>query len=117
MPGRTLLECAFLIPISRDRNLSDGRLHSVDVWRWLEEELWARFRGASRALVLYEGFYADPDTGGRVDDRSRKYEVALERKQIPELRDLLTETCLRFHQKSIYLSIAGKVEFIEQPPE
>jgi hypothetical protein len=38
-------ECSFLIPIRRDKNLSDGELHSQEVWDWLDDELFARFGG------------------------------------------------------------------------
>jgi len=40
--------------------------------------------------------------------------VALPRAQIGQLRSLLREVCDVFKQKSIYLSIAGHVEFIKR---
>jgi hypothetical protein len=60
--AQTLLECGFLIPVRRDRILSDGKLHSRKVWAWLECEL-LFFGGATRAAELYEGWYFDPPTG------------------------------------------------------
>jgi hypothetical protein len=44
---------------------------------------------------------------------SRRYIVALRREAVGELRALLREACRVFEQKSIYLSVAGYVEFVE----
>jgi hypothetical protein len=74
------------------------------------------FGGGTRALGLYEGFYTDPHSGNRVNDQSRQFIVAVPKRQLNELRIFLAEVCVVFHQKCIYLSIAGDVEFIE-PPE
>ena len=107
-------ECSFLIPIVRDAHLSDGEVHSTVSWEWMMDELWDRFGvGGTIAPGLYEGFYRDPDTGGRVSDQSRKYFIAIGDDAIPELRRLLGEACGVFCQKCIYLNIAGRVEFIE----
>jgi len=107
-----LIECWFLIPIRRDSHLSDGEPHTIDTWTWLDDELFARFDGGTLAPGLYTGFYRDPDTGGRVDDSSRKFIVALKRRQLRELRDLLRIACGVFQQKCIYLSVSGSVEFV-----
>ena len=112
MARKRLQECAFLIPMRRDRNLSDGKLHEPPTWSWLEKELMA-FGGATRAPNLYPGWYPDPDTGEQVWDRSRKYFVAVAPTRLNELRALLRKACGRFRQKCIYLSVAGEVEFVE----
>jgi hypothetical protein len=112
--GKPQLECSFLIPVRRDRNLSDGRLHATTAWKWLDDQLY-EFGGATRATELYEGWYLDPDTQEPVKDLSRKYLVALPRRKLGRLRALLREACGVFRQKCIYLSIAGHVEFVEGP--
>jgi hypothetical protein len=109
-----LLECSFLIPLRRDRNLSDGKAHKPRVWKWLSSQLYA-FGGGSRSLEPQEGWYEDPDTGERVTDLSHKYTVALPRTELGQLRALLREACVQFAQKCIYLSVAGYVEFVEGP--
>jgi hypothetical protein len=116
MARKTLLECAFLIPIRRDRNRSDGKLHKRGAWKWLEDGLLA-FGGGTRDTDLKEGWYPDPDTGERVWDRSRRYVIALPRQQVDELRGVLREACRVFRQKCIYLSVAGHVEFVEGPSD
>jgi putative restriction endonuclease len=58
-------------------------------------------------------FGMDGLTGEKVSDRSYRYAVALPRSGLKQLRTLLSEACGVFAQKSIYLSVAGKVEFIE----
>jgi hypothetical protein len=110
--SQQLLECSFLIPVRRDRVLSDGKPHSPKAWLWLEQELLA-FGGGTRSPNLYAGWYLDPDTGERVQDRSRKYFVAIARGRVVELRDLLRLACMRFRQKCIYLNVGGRVEFVE----
>ncbi len=114
MARKPLLECGFYIPIHRDKNLSDGELHSAEAWEWLEGRL-HDFGGATKATQLYAGWYVDQDTQQRVDDLSWRYEVALPRKQLRQLRSLLREACVVFQQKCIYLSVAGLVEFVEGP--
>src|SRR5689334_10211067 len=51
-----LLECSFFIPLRRDANLSDGALHPREAWDWLDNELFVRFTGGTRAPGEYSGF-------------------------------------------------------------
>jgi hypothetical protein len=113
MAQQLLTECSFLIPSRRDGHLSDGELHSTAAWEWLDDELYGKFGGRTIAPGWYEGFYRDPDTRHRVDDRSRKYIVAVPGDAVGNLRTLLVEACVVFQQKCIYLSIAGQVELVE----
>ena len=114
MARKRLLECSFLIPVRRDKNLSDGGPHRSTAWRWLEDRL-LDFGGATRDTALQAGWYLDPDTGERVADRSRRYVVAVPRTGLGSLRSFLREACTVFCQKCIYLSVAGYVEFVEGP--
>jgi hypothetical protein len=111
------LECSFFIPTRRDANLADGDLHSIDAWYWLEEQLNDLFSGQTLAPGLYAGVYKDPDTGQPVSDRSRRYIVAVPEGDLDLLRDLLRVACELFAQKCIYLSVAGRVEFIGPIPD
>ena len=63
---------------------------------------------------MFVGFYTDPDTGQQISDESRRFTVAVPKNRLRDVRDLMRETCSIFCQKCIYLSIAGKVEFIER---
>jgi len=108
---KPLLECSFLIPLRRDRNLSDGRAHAKKAWKWLENELY-EFDGATLANTTFEGWYLDRDTRTRERDISWKYFVALPRSDVERLRALLRRACVVFAQKCIYLSVAGRVEFV-----
>jgi hypothetical protein len=110
-----LLECSFLIPVRRDANLSDGQLHDPGMWDWFTNELHERFGAQTAAPGLYVGSYEDPDTHERVTDESFKYIVAVEEPRMGELRQLLSAACVLFQQKCIYLSVAGRVEFVEAP--
>ena len=114
MAGDPLVECSFFIPIRRDAKLSDGDLHSAEAWEWLDDELDLRFAGRSRTEGVYEGFYRDPNTGERVNDLSHRYVVAAPAEMIDELRSLLSAACVIFQQKCVYLSVAGKVEFVSR---
>jgi hypothetical protein len=111
---KRLLEWAFLIPVRRDRNLSNGRPHRQATWNWLEASL-AEFGGATRDTAPQEGWYLDRDSGERVPDTSRRYYVAVAPKQLARLRAVLRQACVEFHQKCIYLSVAGAVEFVRGP--
>jgi hypothetical protein len=115
MPKHSLVECSFLIPIRRDMGLSDGKLHSARCWKWLKEESFSAFEGHTVAPGEYAGAYRDPDTKKQVQDTSRKYILAVTESRVPLLRALLTQACVVFKQKCIYLSVSGRVEFIGYP--
>lgn len=115
MTEARIVECAFFIPLTRDTLLSDGKPHTPDVWDRIDNEMFGRFSGGTLAPGVYKGFYADPDTGQRVDDRSKRYIVAAPEHRLPDLRALLGEACDWCQQKCIYLSVAGYVEFIAKP--
>jgi hypothetical protein len=115
VPNQPVFECSFLIPVRRDTNLSDGKLHEPEAWQQLVDELYQRFGGGTRSRERYEGFYRDPDTGEQVSDESVKYIVAVPRARVRDVRSFLSEMCELFQQKCIYLSVAGRVEFIEAP--
>lgn len=110
-----LVECCFLVPIRRDANLSDGAEHDPSTWQLLYMELFERFGGATRAPGRYRGFYADPNSGEQVSDESLKFVVAVPESRLAELQGLLRAFAVIFQQKCIYLSMAGRVEFIEFP--
>jgi hypothetical protein len=112
----SVIECSFLIPVRGDSDLSAAELHSTLEWQWLTDEIWIRFGWGTCAPGDYEGFYSDPDTGARISDVSRRYIVAITEPQLNELRSLLAQACIVFHQKCIYLSIGGAVEFVQRPP-
>jgi len=113
MRRATIVEAAFLIPIREDAAVGSGRLHDDYKWRKLRRDLYEMFQGWSRDPRLVEGVYRDPDTGQPVFDKSRRYVVALPQSELPRLRRYLSEVGALFKQKSIYLSVAGKVEFVE----
>jgi hypothetical protein len=110
-----LLECKFFVPICRDANLSDGNQHEDRFWEWLVFVIFHKFDGVTISPGTTYGFYRDPDTGEQVGDESHEFTVALPESRIDDLRKLLSAACVVFRQKSIYLSVAGKVEFIEAP--
>ena len=99
MPKQNLVECSFLIPVRRDANLSDGKIHAPELWAWRDEELLDRFYGRTVAPGRYEGFYVDPDTQEKVSDESMRFVVAVERADLRDLRDLLSAACVEFQQK------------------
>jgi hypothetical protein len=109
-----LLECKFLIPIRRDRQLSDGKLHSLEKWKWLQQQLGKQFRGWTKAPGLYQGNWINPKTGQLISDKSVMFLVAVWSEKMPRLRQLLKQACKQFRQECIYLSMAGRVEFVEE---
>jgi hypothetical protein len=109
-----VLECSFLIPLKRDKNLSDGKPHKQEAWDWLELQLYP-FGGATFAMEAVAGWYVDQDTRERVWDDSWRYTVATPRGQVRRLRRILRAACEIFAQKCIYLSVAGYVEFVTRP--
>lgn len=108
---KTLLECTFLIPLRRDKNLSDGKRHGETAWQWLEDRLYP-FRGGTCDKLPVSGWYIDRDTQSVVWDDSWRYTVAVPRAWVRRLRAVLRAACVVFAQKCIYLSVAGHAEFV-----
>lgn len=106
-------ECSFLIPLRRDAEISDGDLHALVAWQWLEQELFKCFGGLTIAPGEYEGVWKSAVSQAKVGDRCRMYVVAMPESRLPELRSLLRKACVVFGQQCLYLSVAGDVEFIE----
>lgn len=52
-----------------------------------------------------------------VEDKSRKYTVAIPADQVDELRGLLRRAGNSFDQRVMYLEVAGYAEFLEVRPE
>jgi len=71
------------------------------------------FGGWTLSPGLYEGEYLDPDTGKPIRDESKRYVVALEEEQVPELRRYLKEkVAVNFRQKVIYFFSGREVELV-----
>ena len=79
----------------------------------LERGLYYMFEGWSRDPGLVEGVYKDPDTGQPISDKSRRYVVVLPQRELDRLRRYVQAVGAIFKQKVVYLSVAGKVEFVE----
>jgi len=121
-----VLECSFLVPILRDsKRDSKPESHDPILWRLLDDALREAFTGRSgprrifayRTEELIPGDYSEPDTGRRVEDESRLYTVAIPTREIDRLRVILRTVANSFDQQSIYLSVAGVVEYIEATEE
>ena len=113
MSPQVLRECRFLIPLSRDKETSDGELHQSDTWQWLDSELAERFGGRTKSTEKLQGTWKNPKTGAITSDESIQFIVAVQEVCLDELRDVLSLACVVFAQQCIYLSIAGNVEFVE----
>lgn len=115
VPEDALLECSFLMPIRSDGNQSNDAEREAKAWQWLESELLSSFRGIRMYRDTTLGLQRDPDSGQIVAGKLYRYTVPVEKRRLGDMRKLLISACDVFHQKSIYLSIAGQVEFVELP--
>lgn len=116
MPEK-LLECAFLIPLVRD---SDRQSHEAVTWKLLQDALFDLCGGYTGGETMYQlassvpGAYEEEGTSRSVEDQSLRYIVAISKTHLAELRKLLGRAANTFDQKSVYLSIAGHVEFVNR---
>lgn len=115
MSLRAIPECRFLIPIRQDVEVGDGKPHAPRRWRKLERKLRKAFTAFTKAPGLWAGEWTSPKTGKVIRDLSVEYLVAVPKARLHELRSILRQACVEFAQQSIYLSIAGMVEFVEAP--
>ena len=84
----------------------------MERWHYFREKLFEEFGGYTIAPGEYLGCYTDPDTHNIVSDQSRKYILALPANEVQKLRRFLRKEAIIFKQKTIYLQVGGKVEFI-----
>ena len=113
-----LVECSFLVPVVGD---TDRRPHAPVAWRLLQDAIHETFKGLSgperfqlvRDVALVPGSYTEEVTERRVQDESRRYTVAIHRGSLSDLRRILKKAANTFDQNYIYLSVAGRVEFVQ----
>jgi hypothetical protein len=120
-----LVECSFPIPILRD---GDRQPHQPHAWDDLTIELrklvksFPRGHQGPKTVYHWEedvtpGEYEEGPTSRVARDESRKYWIALPAENVNDLREMLRRAANTFDQRAIYLSVAGRVEFIEARPE
>ncbi len=83
------VECVFLIPLTRDKEISDGNRHAPQAWRWLNDEFYCNFDGITIAPGVYKGIWKSTQTGLPVHDKTRKFVVALPKNEVAKLRAVL----------------------------
>jgi hypothetical protein len=112
MHSELLLECTFYVPSAPDPHLADGGSFAPQVWERLHRELLSQFGGAIIASGLFRIMRHDPNDHRRVEFLARQFIVAVAEHRVEELRQLLAEARDWFLQRQIYLSVAGRVEFV-----
>ncbi|MCD6257177.1 hypothetical protein J7J45_03825 [Candidatus Aerophobetes bacterium] len=104
-----MVQTSFLIPL-KDQFTQD--LHPYTKFEELEKDLLLMFGGWTSTGIV-RGCWKDPDTNKEIYERSRKYVIAVKKKDVNKLREYLKNKAkTMFGQKSIYFEIAGKVEFL-----
>lgn len=114
--------CVFLVPIVRD---SDRHPHPPILWRLLEDALIALFEGLGgpETVLFYRtpepvsGLWSPEPGEAPVEDRSRRYTVAVDVGRVEELRALLRRAGNSFDQRVMYLEVAGHAELIDVRPQ
>jgi hypothetical protein len=109
--GEPLVEYSFFIPVCRDKEISDGAPHQLEIWDRFANGLFEHLGGWTQAPGLYASMWKSPQ-GTPIPDQSYRFIIALRTEQLDLLRQLLVNACHLFHQQAIYLSIGGQVEFI-----
>lgn len=113
--------CVFLIPVLRD---SDRKPHAPILWRLLRRTLvrtFGAFTGPEGVLCYrirlpVAGIWLADEFPDPVEDKSRRYTVAIPSGRVSELRALLRRAGNAFDQRAIYLEIAGYAELLEVDP-
>jgi hypothetical protein len=106
------VETSFLVPIREDVEAGNGELHSSELWEVLTLLLWTLFDGQTQPHSTYEGSWMDPTTGKVFKDESRKFIIAVKRKDLARLKGLIQIAAIMFKQKCIYFVYEGKVDYV-----
>ncbi|MCX6348109.1 MAG: hypothetical protein NTV79_01195 [Candidatus Aureabacteria bacterium] len=111
-----IVQCEFFIPIVRN---SDRRPHQSISWILFADTIRKMFPAGHsgpetfyRGDTLLPGEYEGAPGTPPIKDESRRYILAIPESKVNDLRILLSKTANTFDQESIYLSVAGYVEFI-----
>ena len=110
-----LVEVVILIPLTEDQEVGDGTPHPAGRWSGFFDHCYRLFGALTIDRAPVNGMWRDPATGRPITDASRRITLAIPEAGLPRLRRLLQATAVVFRQKAIYLSVAGRVEFIENP--
>lgn len=94
---RELIKVEFLIPLTEDKSLGNGRKHGPFRWKALQDTMETHFGGWTRAGDR-QGAWIEPKTRRRVPDKSRAFEVDVREDQLNLLRELLRRACQTFVQ-------------------
>ncbi len=115
MEQESLVECSFLIPVLRNTNRAP---HEPITWREFQNELQRMSKDFSgpqtHRIVPFMEVETVPGQCAGVPDESRKYFLAVPKNRLKDIRSFLEAQLTRFDQESIYLAVAGAVEFIER---
>src|ERR1700752_4072048 len=110
------VQCEFFLPVVRN---SDKKPHQPVAWNLLVNDIRRLFPAGHsgpetfyRGDALVPGEYEESPRLPPVKDVSRRYILAIPGKRVHELRRLLRMAANTFDQRAIYLSVAGKVEFV-----
>ncbi len=114
MPQREVV-AYFFVPITEDSTIGNGELHPPFRWKFLQDAFFEAFEGLTVYPGELAGIWKDSKTQKAVHDKSRKFEIHLEKRQLPKLRALLRQVALTFVQQTICAVIDGKPEY--QTPE
>lgn len=113
--------CVFLVPILRD---SDRKHHAMILWGLLRRRLIETFGAFTgpETLLYYRtrlpvaGTWSPSPWEDPVEDKCRRYTVAIPSDGVSELRAFLRRAGNAFDQRVIYLEVAGYAEFLEVDP-
>lgn len=107
--------CQVVIPLVSGRTRAPWHPNKVPDWEAATAYL---FGGISPIALAVVGRWRDPSKPPRkgiVPDPQNRYEVAVGRSRIAELKEYMRFTCVHFEQECLYLALAGAVEFIDNP--
>jgi len=112
LPEDTLLECSFMLSIHSDDDLAEDAEPESKACQWLEAKLLSLFKGVKVYRDSTSGLYLVPHSNQSVAGKFCRYTVPVQKRRLDEMRRILIDLCDAFDQESIYLSIAGHVEFV-----
>ncbi len=112
MKRRHLVVVTILIPEREEPALGGSRPHPAWRWKTLQDELHRRYGGWNSPASRH-GEWLDPDTGERVAEVCRVFEVDVPEAKVDEFRRFVGRIARTFVQKCIRVVILGRPEYIE----
>ena len=108
------IACEVIVPYNSGLTSLPWTPNKIPDW---EKAVAFLFGGISPLAISVVGLWTKPSRTGStlMPDPQNRYEIAIDQKRVPELREFIRFTCAHFEQECVYFKNGVSIEFIDNP--